>query len=412
MNAVDTDRSTIAAALRDARTRTLSLFTDLRDDQLQVPMLDIVNPLLWEFGHIAFFAEFWTLRHLRGKAPILANADALYDSAKIAHDDRWHLPLPDRAGTLDFLARQLETGLDALENQPMDDDEYFYRLSLFHEDMHAEAAVYTRQTLSYAQPSFSTQTVARAGAHRGDVQVPAGRYTVGSRPEDGFIFDNEKWAHQVELDAFSIARAPVTNEEFAEFVDAGGYRERRFWSDGSWAWLQSSRAQYPIYWRAGENGWQRRHFNRWIDLQPNEPVVHVNQYEAQAYCEWAGRRLPTEAEWEVAATGASSGNMEGRAGNVCDVGAFPKSDSVFGCRQMLGNVWEWTASNFDPYPGFSADPYKEYSAPWFGTHAVLRGGAWTTRERLVTPRWRNFYRPQRRDIISGFRTCTPRRRRS
>jgi iron(II)-dependent oxidoreductase len=156
-----------------------------------------------------------------------------------------------------------------------------------------------------------------------------------------------------------------------------------------------------LYWQ----GAMRRHFDTLVPLRDNEPVVHVNHFEAQAYCAWAGRRLPTEAEWEVAATGAPiRGNLDATHGDVCDVSLFDDAESIYGCRQMIGNVWEWTASRFEPYPGFSPDPYKEYSEPWFGTHYVLRGGAWSTRSRLISTRWRNFYRPHRRDIITGFRT--------
>ena len=209
----------------------------------------------------------------------------------------------------------------------------------------------------------------------GDAHIPAGTCPIGSTPEHGFVFNNEKWAHQVRLDpAFEIARAPVTNAQFRAFIDDGGYRTREFWSDEGWAWRTREDTQQPIYWQDG----MRRHFNTLVPLRDNEPVVHVNYFEAQAYCRWAGRRLPTEAEWEVAATDAPvRGNLDGAFGDVCDVSLFADAESRYGCRQMIGNVWEWTQSLFEPYPGFAADPYKEYSEPWFGTHYVLRGGAWS-----------------------------------
>jgi iron(II)-dependent oxidoreductase len=180
-----------------------------------------------------------------------------------------------------------------------------------------------------------------------------------------------------------------------------------------------------MHWRPEGNDWLRRDFDRWLPLESHRPVMNVNWYEAEAYCRWAGRRLPTEAEWEAAA--AASGNdlsapkrrfpwgdeppnptqaqLDGYSLECCNVTDFPTGDSYFGCRQMIGNVWEWTASDFLPYPGFVADPYREYSQPWFGTHKVLRGGAWMTRSRLLRNTWRNFYQPDRRDVWAGFRTC-------
>ena len=397
--------------LRDARARTFALVADLADEQFTVPMLEIINPLLWEIGHVAYFAEFWTLRHLFGQAPIIGDADKLYDSAKVAHDTRWSLPLPNRAATLEFMRVQLERMLErAGEAAERPGAAYFYNLALFHEDMHDEALIYTRQTLGYPWPLPCHGKVSPCHGEVSnhpepvegtDAKIPAGTYTTGSTPGHGFVFDNEKWAHDVHLDAFEIARTPVTNAQFRAFVGDGGYRTREFWSDEGWAWRENAQAEHPLKW---ENG-MRRHFDRLVPLDDHEPVVHVNLHEAQAYCVWAGRRLPTEAQWEVAAMGAPvCGNLDAAYGDVCDVRLFENAQSRYGCRQMIGNVWEWTQTPFEPYPGFTPDPYKEYSQPWFGTHYVLRGGAWSTRSRLITTRWRNFYRPHRRDVITGFRT--------
>jgi len=409
---------TAAAASIDARERTLALVADLRDELLDVPLLQTINPILWEIGHVASFTEFWMLRHLHGFAPIIENADALYDSAKVAHDTRWTLALPSRVQTIDFMHRQLERTL-----AHWTDDErhqYFTALSIFHEDMHGEALLYTRQTLRYPYPRLETlalpDTVQRV---EGDAYVPGGRYWIGARAGDGFVFDNEKWAHEVELGAFSIARRPVTTTEFAAFVEDGGYRRDELWSRAGLAWRRSAGAQHPTYWRRTASGWERRRFDRYVALREREPVVHVNAYEAEAYCVWAQRRLPTEAEWEAAAAGPARrrypwgdtawapdlANLDGRYGDVCDVDAFADVASPFGCTQMLGNVWEWTASAFEPYPGFAPDPYREYSQPWFSTHRALRGGAWSTRARMISNRWRNFYLPHRVDIFTGFRTC-------
>ncbi|HET9030400.1 MAG TPA: selenoneine synthase SenA [Candidatus Aquilonibacter sp.] len=409
----------LRAALRDARQRTLGYVGDLHDDQLHVPMLATVNPVLWELGHVGYFAEFWTLRSLAGRTPIRADADALYDSARIAHDDRWALPLPDRSATLAYLDEQLLRTLAGLSKDPTAASRYLHRLALHHEDMHGEAMLYTRHGLSYAPPVFAAREKPRGERTGAYVQIPGGRYRIGSRPNDAFVFDNEKWEHEIELGTFRIAREPVTNEEFRRFVDAGGYANDAYWSDEGRAWRTEAQALHPLHWRRNGDEWERRSFDRWAPLAADEPVVNVNYFESQAYAAFAGKRLPTEAEWEVAATGGAHrdypwgdaapspehGNLDGWYGEVTEVGAFPAGESPFGLRDMLGNVWEWTASTFGPYPGFAPDPYREYSEPWFGDHQVLRGGAWSTRARMITTRWRNFYRPQRRDIFTGFRLC-------
>jgi len=264
----------------------------------------------------------------------------------------------------------------------------------------------------------------------GDAEIPGGRFLLGGARDEPFVFDNEKWAHPVEVRPFAIARAPVTQGEFAEFVEAKGYSRKEFWSETGWTSREGLGAEHPVYWKPESAGrWLRRNFDHWVPLEPHRPVLHVNWWEAEAYCNWAGRRLPTELEWEVAASAApkhferelgdakrrfpwgddSAGpqhaNLGWRAMGAVDVNALPAGDSAFGCRQMIGNVWEWTASDFGPYPGFEVDPYREYSQPWFGTHKVLRGGAWPTQPRLLRNTWRNFYTPDRRDVWAGFRTC-------
>jgi iron(II)-dependent oxidoreductase len=334
----------LEAELRRARARLRAVADDLAGERELGPKLAIVNPPRWEVGHVAWFQEYWCLRGgSEERASILPNADALYNSATVAHDTRWDLPLPSFADTLAY--REEVSGRLISLVAKGEADPYFVRLAVRHEEMHAEAFHYTRQTLGYAAPDEKL-----AKGKDGDEPYPGGVFRLGARPGEGFAFDNEKWSHPVVLEPFRMARRPVTYREFLAFVEAGG--------------------EAPLYWKDGKV----RRFDRWIDLPLDEPVRHVSWHQANAYCRFAGRRLPTEAEWEHAAPEPAG-------------------------------VWEWTASTFLPYPGFVRDPYKEYSEPWFGTHKVLRGASFATPPSVRYARFRNFYTPDRADIFAGFRTC-------
>ena len=437
----------LIGALKETRARTLELVNDLNEEQLIGPRLQIVNPLRWEIGHVAWFQEFWVLRHLGGQPPILNNGDELYDSGRVPHETRWDLPLLERDETLVYMQRVLERVIDqvgdkigGLTDAEGYDQEYFLNLVLLHEQMHDEAIAYTRQTLSYPAPAFEAvnnvrfaQQIAPPSEANNDLtfdaEIPGGKFILGSTPDQRFVFDNEQLAHEVGVDPFAISKTAVTNGEFKQFVEDGGYRRSDLWSAEGWQWRTTANAEHPVYWRReGNDRWLRRNFDKWLALDKSLPVIHVNRYEADAYCRWAHRRLPTEAEWEMAASAEPSANgrslahkrrypwgdewpsveqanLDWRVLGCLPVNELPAGDSAFGCRQMIGNVWEWTASDFKPYPGFVAGPYKEYSAPWFGDHKVLRGGCWTTRSRLIHNAYRNFYTPDRRDVWAGFRTC-------
>ena len=421
----------LAADLRDARARTLALLAGLSDAQLMGPKRATLNPLRWEAGHLAWFYEHWILRQLDGRAPLVTDADALYDSTAVAHDTRWDLPLPSMPDTLKYLSDVHAALVERLATQPLTArDAYFYQLTISHEDMHTEAFLHMRQALGYPAPALPgcDDAAHDAGPLPGDVTIPGGTSQLGASRNDGFVFDNEKWAHPVAVAPFRIARAPVTNREYLAFVEAEGYLNRAYWDDAGWRWRESVDLGAPIYWRQDDGAWRARRFDRFEPLMPNAPVMHVSWHEASAYCRYAERRLPTEAEWEMAAACEPSADRRALGTGKCrypwgnltpsrllanlgyrngclDTGALPESDSAFGCRQLLGNVWEWTASDFLPYPGFTPDPYKEYSAPWFGSRKVLRGGSWATPARLVRNTWRNFFPPERNDIFAGFRTC-------
>ena len=405
-------------ALVDARARSLALLEDLDDEEMLGPKLRIVNPPLWEIGHVAWFQERWTLRHLSGRASLLDGSDALYDSAAVVHDSRWELGLPDRAGTLRYVRDVLDGVLERLRSVPLTGDElYFHRLALFHEDMHGEAFVYTRQTNGWAPPPVEAPAEPEPGGpHSGDVEHAGGLLELGAPREAPFALDNEQWRHTVEVRPFRLACAPVTQAELRAFVEDDGYARRELWSDVGWTWRNAAGAERPVYWRRVDDGWQRRHYDRWVPLEEHRAALHVNWYEADAFCRWAGRRLPTEAQWELAAGAAlhpwgdaaatpEHANLDLARDGCVDVGAFVAGDTASGCRQMTGNLWEWTATTFGPYPGFVPGPYKEYSEPWFGDHMVLRGGAFATRARMLRNTWRNFYTPDRRDVLAGFRTA-------
>jgi gamma-glutamyl hercynylcysteine S-oxide synthase len=380
----------LAVALCDARARLKALVEDLTDGQWNVPLQGGINPIAWEIGHVAWFAHWWTQRgphwmdatgHTAASAPPLPAApDALFDSNRIAHRQRWQVALPGRAAVLDLLDAQLAQTLTTLSRCEDDDASlYLYRLSLFHEDMHNEALLWLRAVLGYRAPQ-SLQLPVMHQAHRMQT-VAAQTFVLGHAPDQrGFAFDNELQGYPVQVDAFEIDAQPISCGEYLRFVEAGGYNHAAYWQGAAGRWRAAISRQQPLRWRKHNNTWQMQWFDAWIDLPEDAPLMHVNAYEAQAYCTWAKRRLPTATEWEAAA----------------------RSNAM-----IWGNsVWEWTASDFAPYAGFVPGPYKEYSQPWFDTHRELRGGSFATDARMHHLQYRNFFTPERCDVFAGFRTCS------
>jgi len=386
--------SDVRAALLAARERTLALARDFAaalGAQPHVPYAPELNPPLWELGHVAWFQEWWIARNpQRGRgvhadpdaardASLLAQADAWYDSSRVAHRRRWELPLPDAAGTHAYLERTLAGTLERLDDLPADADDdalYFFRLVTLHEQMHAEAAVYMGESLGIAR---SATPDAPTASHAHDIEVGATPFLLGTSAP-GFAFDNELGAHAVEVAAFAIQAEPVTWGAFLPFVEEGGYDEARWWTPAGQAWLAGLRQRLPWGLRRSASGWERLRQGAWQPLRDDDVAVHLTAHEAEAWCRWAGRRLPTEIEWECAAITAPGFRW--------------------------GHAWEWTASAFAPYPGFVPHPYRDYSQPWFGTRRVLRGAAPATAPALAHARYRNFFEPQRRDIFAGFRTVS------
>ncbi len=367
-------RVLLAEALRDSHRRTLDLlaaYADHLGEDLAIPYATQLNPPRWEVGHIAWFQDYWISRNpqrARGvqadpdphrPAGRLPEADAWYNSSQVAHPSRWTLPLPDLGTSRAYLEAVQDDTLALLANTPeTDDDLYFFRLALFHEDMHGEAAIYMAQALGIPLPETLIAPPA-ALPPLSILRIPGNRVKLGY-PDSGFAFDNELRLHNVELAAFEIDGGVVSWERYLPFLEATG-------------------TPAPRYLRKQGSAWQRLVAGHWQALPRDTPATHLTWFEAEAWCRWAGRRLPTEAEWECAAT--------------------HQPDFAW------GEVWEWTSSPFLPYPGFVAHPYRDYSAPWFGDRRVLRGASRATSPRMVHPGYRNFFTPERNDIYSGFRSC-------
>lgn len=384
----DTPPAELSSRLQAARAALLALAATLPEDGWLGPQAEHLNPPLWELGHVIWFQEHWCLRLKPGREPgdspllepleasLQPWADWLYNSSRIPHDARWRAPLAARDEALawgEAVLRKVQARLDETAAPAL---HYFAELSLYHELMHIEAWWMMWQARGL-RPPFVPELPALAG--QGALRFAAGRLTLGAREGAGFAFDNEKWAHEFETAPFDIDVRPVTNAEFREFVEAGGYDTEAHWSAAGRAWRAQSGARHPVYWRRDGSGWELRRFERWRPLPEAEAALHVNRHEAEAYAAWRGRRLPTAAEWQRAA------QAEGF---------------------VLGDCWEWTASAFAAYPGFAADAYADYSLPWFGTHVELRGaGSGVTDAVLRRPTFRNFYLPQRRDPFVGFRTA-------
>lgn len=390
-------RQVLAAALQSSRADTLATFAayEAALPGLTVPLRGELNPPLWELGHIGWFQEYWVARFpARGQgpradpdgfrlAPRRAEADALYDSSRVPHDSRWSLPLPDAAATRTDLAAQLQASLSSLQQVDdqgpgRDDALYAYRLALLHEDMHHEAALYMAQALGIpiADPRWQPAPLPEPPAA---LHFEACRWPLGSSG-GGFAFDNELVAHPVELPATTIDAQVLRWADYLPFVEQGGHSDDGCWSPAGLQWRHHQAGRAPRYLRQRDGAWQQWRHGRWQALAPDQAACHLSFFEAEAWCRWAGRRLPTEAEWERAAH---------RGGDVF----------------RWGDVWEWTASPFAPYPGFVPHPYRDYSAPWFDGRPVLRGASFMTQPRMRHVRYRNYFPPQRNDVPAGFRSC-------
>jgi iron(II)-dependent oxidoreductase len=430
-------RGDVLDALFDTRSRTLALVAHLDDDALERVHSPRMSPLVWDLGHIAAFEDLW-LAHRGGGLPLLrADLAEVYDAFETPRSQRGDLPYLRRAEALAYLAAVRERVREAAAGV----DPLLYELVLRHEQQHTETML---QTMELARLPLPPAPAERAAAAPRDatlaaltglelVEVPAGPCTLGAPTTasgggaQGFAYDNERPRHRLVLPAFRIGRVPVTNGAFQEFVHGGGYARREWWTREAWAWKEEYDIERPAGWTADGREWR---MDRCEPLDPCKPVVHVSWFEADAFARAHGARLPSEAEWEKAATWdqaaqaarslpwaeapdagaagdeavAANANVDQRSFGTVAVGSHPGGASPVGCLGMIGDTWEWTAGGFDGYPGFEAFPYREYSEVFFGgDYRVLRGGSWATRARVATPTFRNWDHPQRRQIFAGLR---------
>ncbi|MGA9525698.1 MAG: ergothioneine biosynthesis protein EgtB [Myxococcaceae bacterium] len=427
----------MGAALEEARRRTLGLLAPLPDAALTVQHSPLMSPMVWDFAHVANYEEQWLLRALGASRVVHEEVDRIYDAFRHPRCTRTQLPLMGPAAARSYansVREQVLAWLERLEldahggPEPLLKGAFVYRMVVQHEHQHAETLLATLRLMEQHRyrPAEAAPPRGRALPAR-EVRVPGGRYRIGADVDD-WAYDNERPSHDVELAPFFLDTAPVSNADFGAFIEAGGYRDPRLWSEDGWRFVQEQRLEAPLYWRRdGSGSWVRRRFDRLEPVPPDTPVEHVCWFEADAFARWAGRRLPTELEWEVAASfDPASRNRRRRypwgdeppdptRANLwseeahwapAPVGAYSRGASALGVEQLLGDVWEWTASDFQAWPGFRAFPYREYSEVFFGpSFKVLRGGSWATHPAAIRNTFRNWDYPIRRQIFAGFRTA-------
>lgn len=426
--ALDNRRQLLVDCLTEARERTLELIGQLDIDDLFRQHDPLMSPIIWDIGHIGNFEELWGVRPFHDE--VRREYDSLYDAMKVPRSVRDQLPLPAYNVVLEYLSLVRERVIERLQRadqdsaDPLTRNGYVWNMILQHEYQHNETIIQTLQLKKGEQyrPGPSRELPGGDSDVSGMAHVAGGLFRMGT-DDRTVAYDNERPAHDIHIDSFHIDVAPVSNGEYLRFVEAGGYTNRDYWAPDGWKFVSIEGIAAPKYWTMRSNGeWRIRRMGLDGPLNLREPVMHVCWYEADAYARFVGKRLPTEPEWEKAAawnpaTGESltypwgddpptheRANLDQRGWKPSEIGAYPAGISPVGCHQMIGDVWEWTASNFRPYPGYVTFPYAEYSEAFFGSdYRVLRGGSWATRPGAIRNTFRNWDYPIRRQLFAGFR---------
>ena len=453
MTAPALDLRGLRGRLREARSRTLDLVAPLSDSDVTRQHNPLMSPIVWDLGHIAHFEEVWLLENIDGAGPGTEGLRGIYDAFRHPRAMRDRLSLPDRAACLDYLADVRRAVLckmgeiDARAETPLLRDGFVFNMVLQHEYQHNETILQTLQLkegepyagLAAHRPGLEAGLSATNGTGPGSdpvgarsepevgcdmVSFPGGAISIGT-DDRSRAYDNERPRTRLRVEPFWIDRHPVHNAAFIDFIEAGGYRTDAHWSEPGLAWRSAAGAEAPLFWFRRDGVWWTRTLGREAPVDPALPVCHVSWYEADAFARWAGKRLPTEAEWEVAAgwdparerarlypwgdepASTSLASLDAARIGPAPPGSYPGNVSPLGCHGMIGDVWEWTSSHLLPYPGFEAFPYPEYSEVFFGDeYRVLRGGSWATRPGAIRNTFRNWDYPQRRQIFSGLRCAS------
>jgi iron(II)-dependent oxidoreductase len=420
----------VAAELEGARGRSIGLLDPLSEDEQVRQHSPIMSPLVWDLAHVGNYEELWLLRAVADVSPVVdADVDNLYDAFRHARADRARLAIMGPKAARTYIGDVRGRVLDTLDRVELDagnkllNQAFVYGMVVQHEQQHDETMLATIQLMDgRAYPLSDAPAPPARPVPRREVRVDGGRFVMGT-DIDPWAYDNEMPAHEVDVAPFWIDTTPVDNASYLAFVEAGGYGEPRWWTEAGWAWRQKADLEHPQFWqREGAGSWTRRRYGSIEALPLDEPVQHVCWYEADAFARWAGKRLPTEEEWEMASSWDPATrwkrrfpwgddppdeervNLGQRRFRPAPVGSYPAGVSPWGCHQMLGDVWEWTSSDFVPYPGFGSFPYREYSEVFFGGgYKVLRGGSWATHPIAIRTTFRNWDWPIRRQIFAGFR---------
>ena len=421
-------RALIESVLTRARERSRLLTDSVDDGDLVAQHSPLMSPLVWDLAHIGNQEELWLVRDVGGREPVRVDIDALYDAFEHPRSTRPQLPLLDPAQARAYVRTVREKVWDVLDGHPLAgsplaENGFAFGMIAQHEQQHDETMLATHQLRSGDAVLVAPETPDLGGTPELDTEVvvPGGEFVMGTSVEP-WALDNERPAHAVDVPSFAIDTFPVTNERYLAFMDDGGYERRELWSERGWSHRREAELAAPQFWEWDGKSWWRRRFGTMEPVRLREPVVHVTYFEAEAFARWAGKRLPTESEWEKAArwdprSGRSRrypwgdedpddtrANLGQRHLGPAVAGAYPAGASGLGVHQLIGDVWEWTSSDFLPYPGFSAFPYREYSDVFFGgDYKVLRGGSFGTDAVACRGTFRNWDHPIRRQIFSGFR---------